>query len=261
MLILLSGCKREETTTTLTTEDSLRLREDSLSRSQPIGDTFAYSTDTSGRTETFRYPKLRPLDEGVRDTSFSRFRQQLLASLLAKDSSKLFAVMDKNIRWSFGATNGVQSLKKRWTDPKVGPKLWQTLYDVLTMGGAWQKGDTTTFWAPYTFAAWPEKSTIDGKPLDGFEFVAITKPRAFAYATPDSSLPAIDTLSYDILQLIQPGTPTGAKPLSEDWAEVVLSSARTGYVRRADLRSPLDYRAAFKRVNGEWKMIAFVAGD
>ena len=34
-----------------------------------------------------------------------------------------------------------------------------------------------------------------------------------------------------------------------------------GCVDPAHVRSPIDYRAIFKKTDGEWKMISFLAGD
>ena len=40
-----------------------------------------------------------------------------------------------------------------------------------------------------------------------------------------------------------------------------LPDGRAGFVDRRDLRSPIDHRAAFSRIDGRWQMTLFLAGD
>ena len=46
----------------------------------------------------------------------------------------------------------------------------------------------------------------------------------------------------------------------EGWVRVK-ADAGAGYVKQAEVRSPLDYRAVFQKTGEGWKLIAFVAGD
>ena len=52
-----------------------------------------------------------------------------------------------------------------------------------------------------------------------------------------------------------------AQPEDESWRAVRLPDGRAGFVDRRYLRSPIDYRAAFARIDGRWQMTLFLAGD
>jgi hypothetical protein len=42
---------------------------------------------------------------------------------------------------------------------------------------------------------------------------------------------------------------------------VRLPDGRAGFVDSRFVRSPIDYRAAFARIDGRWQMTLFLAGD
>jgi hypothetical protein len=42
---------------------------------------------------------------------------------------------------------------------------------------------------------------------------------------------------------------------------VTLGNGRSGFVRREHVRSVIDYRATFEKVDGKWLMTTFLAGD
>jgi hypothetical protein len=52
-----------------------------------------------------------------------------------------------------------------------------------------------------------------------------------------------------------------AQPEDESWRAVRLPDGRAGFVDRRYLRSPIDYRAIFARIDGRWQMTLFLAGD
>jgi hypothetical protein len=45
------------------------------------------------------------------------------------------------------------------------------------------------------------------------------------------------------------------------WRRVKTEDGESGYVAARDVRSPIDYRAAFEKVDGRWMMTFFVVGD
>jgi hypothetical protein len=42
---------------------------------------------------------------------------------------------------------------------------------------------------------------------------------------------------------------------------VRLGDGRTGFVAAGYVRSPVDYRAIFRRRGGQWQLLTFIAGD
>ena len=47
----------------------------------------------------------------------------------------------------------------------------------------------------------------------------------------------------------------------DGWGRVRLADGRTGYIESGSVISPIDYRAIFARRDGQWRMVAFIAGD
>ena len=47
----------------------------------------------------------------------------------------------------------------------------------------------------------------------------------------------------------------------EDWTAVALRDGRRGYVHSRYVRSPIDYRAYFRKKDGRWWMVMLLAGD
>jgi hypothetical protein len=123
---------------------------------------------------------------------------------------------------------------------------------VLDMGGNFDS--KTEFSAPYVFSAFPSD-------LDGFETVAVTAADAVLRDKPKTDAAVVRNLDYDILTL-----KNGAKKLqheagSNDWLEVTDAAGKHGFVLQRDVRSPIDFRAGFKKIKGRWRMVDLVVGD
>jgi len=80
------------------------------------------------------------------------------------------------------------------------------------------------------------------------------EPGATLHAAPDPSSAVVATLDWDLVTVLE-------WQEGRAWQLVRLADGRTGHVRATALRSPVDYRAGFQRIDGNWRMIAFIAGD
>ena len=80
---------------------------------------------------------------------------------------------------------------------------------------------------------------------------------ALAAGAGDAAPPAQPLASLDY-GIVAAGA---AQPEDESWRAVRLPDGRAGFVDRRYLRSPIDYRAAFARIDGRWQMTLFLAGD
>ena len=49
--------------------------------------------------------------------------------------------------------------------------------------------------------------------------------------------------------------------VASEWTRIKLRDGRTGYISSRYVRGPVGYRAIFNKVDGRWRMAAFVAGD
>lgn len=188
---------------------------------------------------------LKPVDEAAQQASFLSFRHQLLKTLERKDVKGLLAIVDKDIKASFGTENGISGFKELWKlDQPASSDIWRELTTVLKMGGSFS--NTTTFVAPYVFSQWPET-------MDAFENAAVLGSNVRIRAKPDLNASILKTVSYEILP-VEFGE-------NQHWVTVKLSGGKKGYIASQYIRSSVDYRAFFEKIKGRWQMTVFVAGD
>ena len=77
----------------------------------------------------------RPVDQAAAQPDFFAFRTQLQAAIARRDIQALLAVVHKDIKNSFGGTDGVDEFKQIWELDKPGTLIWETLARVLALGG------------------------------------------------------------------------------------------------------------------------------
>lgn len=195
--------------------------------------------------------KLLPRDEA--NESFRAFRTQLLDALARKDTTFLYGILAPQIKNSFGGNEGIDGFKRLWEMDSATTPVWTALTRVLSMGG--EQSDDTIFVAPYVFAFWPDS-------LDSFEHVAVIGSSVKVYENPVPDARALGTVDHSILRLLSwKGLASDGIPADTIWADVRLPNGARGWLRSADIYSPVGWRAMFVRQGGQWRMIFFVAGD
>lgn len=188
---------------------------------------------------------LKPVDEGAQQTSFLKFRNQLLKTIERKDAKGLLAIVNKDIKVSFGVENGIAGFKELWKlDKPATSQVWKELSTVLKMGGSFS--NKNTFVAPYVFSNWPGD-------VDAFDYAAVIAKNVNIRAKPALNAAVLKTVSYEILPI----------KFSDNlhWVTVGLANGNQGYIASQYIRSSVDYRAFFEKINGRWQMTVFIAGD
>ena len=194
-------------------------------------------------------PQLLPVDEAAQNPAFQEFRGRLLAAVKGKDVNFLKQHLHPEIKYSFGDDHGIKGFLQFWNleaDP-VTSRFWTTIEEVVRLGGVFENQEKTTFTAPYVYARFPSS-------VDPYEYVAVIVGKVKVHAVPDSGSPAVATLNYHIVKLLDDGQ-------SGPWAKVQINPKLRGFVNRKHIRSPIDYRLQFKQEHGVWKMMYFIAGD
>ncbi len=186
-----------------------------------------------------------PIDRCASDPSFAAFREALLGAVGRRDRDFLLSIVAENIEFSFGGDSGRAEFARAWAldRPETSP-LWHELGEALRLGCA-RAGDL--FWAPSLVEQLNDQD-------DPFSAVIAVRPGAVLRAAPNARSDAVATLEWDVLTL---DSDDGA----DEWLPVRLGDGRRGYVRREEVRSAVDYRAAFQKADGRWRMIVFIAGD
>jgi len=99
------------------------------------------------------------------------------------------------------------------------------------------------FVAPFTFGCG-----------EGGEDIVVSASGVRVRSAPQSTASVLALVSYAILRVDPEASEAG-------WQAVRLPDGRRGFVAHRFVRSPIGYRAYFIKVNGVWKLSAFVGGD
>ncbi len=169
-----------------------------------------------------------------------------------RDSSYITRILHHNVISQIAGAPGTKTFQKAWQPELPTSQLWPTLSQILLLGGSFQDGlySDTAFCAPYIYSEFPND-------LDPFEYQVITGGNVDVRQEPSQRSRRVARLSYAIVKSVPP---SGAKA-GKQWVKVVMLGGQVGYVRRESIRSPLDYRACFEKVDGKWKLVALVSGD
>ncbi len=195
--------------------------------------------------------KLYPVDEAAKDPSFFVFRAKLLKIVQQRDSASLYQLLSADVKNSFGGNGGVAEFKQMWNPERANSKLWSELLLVLSLGGRFD--GQGVFMAPYTFSNFPDA-------FDAFEHAAIIEANVRVRKSPGIKSEILQTLSFDIVKVAD-WAPIKKPGDQFEWITVTLADGQRGYAAKDYIRSPIDYRAIFNKVDGRWVITAFIAGD
>jgi hypothetical protein len=200
--------------------------------------------------------KLTPIDEGAADPSFKAFREEVLAAAKQRDKEFIFSISASNIKYTFGRGDGLADFKKYSGFSKPNDPIWGELIEVLMLGGIFKKtkDGKRYFCTPYVFCKDKDIVKLNGQTVSAFDYVVILKPNTPIRQKPNADAPVVEVLSYDIVK----SDHSYSNPI---WAKITTPTGKSGYVLERDVRSPVDYRAFFAKVNGKWTMTLFIAGD
>ena len=200
--------------------------------------------------------RLLPVDGAGKDTSFAAFRKELREAVRRRDSPFVMSVVDPKIEMGFDGNAGIKDFKKVWKPERKESDLWPVLDQILGMGGTFEKSNgRREFCAPYVTSRFPAG-------FDEFESGAITGKDVCLYARPQAGAPVLGTLSYDVVKVLDWSGERSQKATTKDrWVLIRTPQGRRGYVRHEFVRSPVDFRAYFAKVNGRWMMVGLIAGD
>jgi hypothetical protein len=188
--------------------------------------------------------RLPPVDQCASDPSFVEFRTALRQMIARRDAAALLTVVADDIHASLGGHIGKQDFIELWglKQPRSS-KVWRELGNALRLGCSMNAGVAT---AP-SFEA-----QLSGD-RDAFE-IRIALPGAALRKRPSDRSPAVARLNWHVLTFNGPWD-------GGSWVNVKLDDGRRGFVRSDLARSPIDYRAWFRKQGGRWQMAGFLAGD
>ena len=199
------------------------------------------------------------VDEGPSDKSFLEFRTKYIAALQRKDGAFILSVTDPKVINGYGGDDGIENFQNSWKINNPQSDFWDEMLKVMTNGGSFSAGaPNKTFVAPYSFVFWPND-------LEIFEHYMIFGNAVALREQPSLESTVITRLSYNVVTA-EPEYKGPVKTGEEmrphyGWMYVRTLGGQTGFVSSKFLRSPIDFRASFEKINGSWRLTAFLVGD
>jgi hypothetical protein len=190
--------------------------------------------------------RLLPVDQAASVPDFFSFRAQLQAAIARRDSAHVLGALSKDVKLSFGGDIGIEDFKNIWKPASPDSRLWDVLASTLALGGTFAADGTFT--APYVFTNWP-------KDKDAFTHMVAVGSGIRIRSAPTVTAEPIGSLDFSVVQLAE------QPPVDAKWGQVKLTAGRTGFVDVRFLRSPIDYRINFAKLDGRWQVVFFLAGD
>jgi len=189
--------------------------------------------------------RMPPVDQCASDKSFAAFRTELKGIVSRRDARALNAMLADNVMADFDGGQGPKEFARIWKldDPKASP-IWPELEHVLGLGCSMAHGNPVI---PYMAAAFPSEDDL-------FDKMVVVRLGAKLRDHPNEGARVVANLDDHVLEVSEESKVAG-------WVKAKMADGRRGYVRRSQLRSPLDYRATFEKIGGAWRMTSFVAGD
>lgn len=174
----------------------------------------------------------------------AQFRERLAEAVVRRDAAAIAALADPDIKLGFGGDDGRPRFLQKLKDPE-GETLPE-LAGVLALGCAVDESGGLTL--PWFFAQ-------DMGEVDAYDAMLVTGVDVPLQATAEPTSAVTRKLSWDMVSLV-----SGLYP-DQRAQRVKTADGTEGYIATDKLRSLLDYRLLATKVNGEWRITAFLAGD
>jgi hypothetical protein len=199
--------------------------------------------------------KVWPRDDARTDQGLAAVRHQLRRAVAQRDPSLLLPVLGPEVRVDQEKTLPRELVPAEWAKRSREDQatFWRDLRDALDLGFARQDADTA--FAPYLFVTFESE---DGE-------LAISAANVNVHGQPQLDAPVIAHLSYDIVK-IDPHADRAARWVDLDgyrylWRGILTPSGASGWVPDKYARYKTGPTFVFKRLDGVWKLTAFVIGD
>jgi hypothetical protein len=195
--------------------------------------------------------QVMPVDEAVTDPTWVQFKKRLQSAIEKRDKQYVLAILDRDVRNQGQDAAGVAEFRKQWAIDASDSPLWRELGSAMQLGAAYIKREQgpPELCAPYLLAQWPED-------VEPFDHGAIVARETTVQAEPSISSPALGTLSYHIVSVVDWEVADKASGPSQKWVRIHYRD-REGYVPEEHVRSPVEHTACFVKSAGGWRMVAF----
>ena len=226
----------------------------------------------SPKLDDFPHQRLSLTDQTQSDPEFAKFRQQLQQSIQKRDAAFVSALIPpKGLPLGFGRPSTAKELKL--DDPKAS--FWSLLEKAMgsTCGFADPKAATAAkgWLCPAVsrdfYQQYPPK--LNAPPGLDYELsnVIVVGDRVNVRALPTLNSEVVGVLSNEVVKFdkkrfenAQEEKTQAPNPIS-DWTPVILPNRKQGYVYNRYAYQPLENRAIFKKIKGQWQITEMPGGD
>jgi hypothetical protein len=208
-------------------------------------------------------------DEAVPDSDFYQFRTQLREAVQNRNAEFLQAVVpETGIAIGFAVPRARETLNL--DDPNA--RFWLLLEKAIAIGcapaenpPAYNIDDGSQIWVcpnvAQAFARQVPEPTGETEVSWPVDRVVVVGENVNARSEPSLESEAIATLTNEIVQFDRDRQlPETFDPI-DSWTPILLSDDREGYVYNRYVYSPLENRALFGKINGQWQLLAMPGGD
>lgn len=193
---------------------------------------------------------IKPFGNWHDDAPLARLLAKLVMAAGAEDFNPFIEAMTPDATASFGGDVGPEGFKRVYGIGQLNSPFWNEFYEAVRLGGVFIQADL--FIVPYTSGDLPETA-------DPYLSVIAIGKQTLLYAEPKEGAKVVADVTHQLLEQLDI-EPADLEKTGPDYLRVK-ADAGEGYVKVDGVRSPLDYRAVFQKIAGEWKLVAFVAGD
>jgi hypothetical protein len=184
------------------------------------------------------------------DADLDALVMTLAKAAAAKDFAPFEAAMTPTATASFGGDEGPAGFRRAYGVDQPDSPFWSEWAKASALGGTFEESEIYVL--PYTSSALPD----DADPYSSL--IAVGEKTAL-YDAPKADAKVIGDVTHQLLEQLDV-EPADLEKTGPDFVHVKADMGE-GYVRIAEVRSPIDYRAIFEKIDGKWKLTAFVAGD
>lgn len=194
-----------------------------------------------------------PRDEAAGDPSWTRFREQLLQALQARDKKFVLGIIARNVRNGIDQPPGIDEFVRQWDIDAEDSPLWRELPRALHLGTAWYSHERMprSLCAPYVLPRWP-------KDVDPHRYGAITARETALRAGPSGSVEILANLVHSIVSVIDWEVADSDADNRQKWVKIRTRELE-GFIPEEHIRSPLEHLACFRKGETGWRLTSFLA--
>lgn len=195
--------------------------------------------------------RLAPVDEAVKDGTWTSFRAQLLAAVEKRDLQYVLSVIDRDVRNGSDSPRGIEEFRARWHLDDSDTPFWRELAAALALGSAWLERDDQPreLCAPYVLGKWPR----DLDPLANGVVIARSAP---VKGGPSAQIRTLATITHVVVPVTDWEVDDSDAASKQKWVRIRYRD-REGYVAEEHMRSPIEHAACFAKKELGWRMTVF----